>query len=194
MGRACRWASGRSKANPIPRRVSLCFYYEVDTRLDIMFRFDESHRRCMRRNIEARISTGEGRTSLSCWTDNRYCETLLPCTCNYAGRQITTYNNTQTPTAKPSQAAQHAAVTKHTPCPLVERLHGSRIFEQSNHVVHVRRDYISEWRASLSQDIAHRFVDRRNIKTTSEKITAPNFRPVPSCDANTIPLGGKLEA
>src|ERR1700730_14565492 len=112
---------------------------------------------------------------------------LLPCTCNEAGCQVAACNDRQTPAAEPSQAAQDAAVAKHAPCPLVERLHGSRILEQFNHMVHVWRDDILKGPAGLSQDIAHCFFHRSNIETIPEIINVPNPRHIHSHDANTLP-------
>ena len=62
---------------------------------------------------------------------------LLRGTCDEIGCKITTYNDGNPETADPSQAAQHTAIAKHTPCPLVERPHGNRILKQSYHVLYV---------------------------------------------------------
>src|SRR5262249_38068333 len=149
-----------------------------------MLRFDEPHRRRVKHNIEARISAPERRTIRCRWSDECYRKTLLPCKCNEAGCQITACNDGQAQTAEPSQAAQHAAVAKHTPRPLVERLHGSRILEQSNHVVHVRCDHILKASPRLSQNIANCFLNRSSIKTRPEEIDA--FSPRHGASRNTL--------
>src|SRR6516165_10857487 len=109
-----------------------------------MRRFDEPHWWRVKHNIEPRISASQRGTSRGRWTDECYRKTLLICTCNEAGCQIAARNDGQAVTAEPSQAAQHAAVAKHTPRSFVERLHGSRILQQPNHVLHVRCDHILE--------------------------------------------------
>src|SRR6516162_11103811 len=72
-----------------------------------------------------------------------------------------------------NQAAQHTAVTKYTPRPLVERPHGGRILEQSNHMVHVRCDDILEASACLGHDIANCFFNGSSIKPRTEEIDGP---------------------
>src|SRR5262245_55855276 len=107
-----------------------------------MLRFDEPHGRRVKNNIDARISASQRGTSRGRWTNECYRKTSLPGTCNEKGCKVTSRHDGQTSTAEPSQPAQNAAVAKHTPCPLVEGLHGGRTLEQSNHVVHVWRDHI----------------------------------------------------
>jgi hypothetical protein len=56
----------------------------------------------MKHNIDARISASQRGTIRGRWTDECYRKTLLPCTCNEAGCQITACNDGQTPTAEPN--------------------------------------------------------------------------------------------
>src|SRR5216683_3870608 len=137
-----------------------------------MLGFDESHRRRVKHNIEARISVSQRVASRGRRTDEGYRKTLFRCTCNEVGCQITACNDGQHPTAEPSQAAQHAAIAKHAPRPLVERLHGSRILKQSNHVVHVWCHHILETSARLSQNIANSLFNRSSVKTRPKEINA----------------------
>src|SRR5208282_504776 len=110
-------------------------------------------------NIEAGVSVLQSGASRARRTDDRYCETSLLGTSDEIGCKITTYDDGNPKTADPSQAAQHAAIAKHAPRPLVERPHGSRILKQSYHVVYVRCYYVPKASMRLSENIASSFFD-----------------------------------
>src|SRR6516164_2689930 len=142
----------------------------------------------MKHDIEARIFACQRGRGRSRRTDECYRKTLLHCVCNETGCEITACDDGQTQTAEPSQATQHAAVTKHPPRALVYRLHDSSILEQSDHVVYVRCDHIFEACPGLSQNIANYPFNRSGIKTTSEIINALSTRQDDaSCVALDIP-------
>ena len=126
---------------------------------DLVLRFYEPHRGRVNHNIEARISVLQSGASRARRTDDRYRETLLRGTCDEVGCKITTYNDGNPKTADPSQAAQHAAIAKHAPRPLVERPHGSRILKQSYHVVYVWCYDIPKASMRLCENIASSFFD-----------------------------------
>ena len=110
-------------------------------------------------------------------TDDRNREAVLCGTCDEIGGKITTCNNWKPKTADPSQAAQHAAIAKHSPRPLVERPHRNWIFKQPHHVVYVWRHNISKTSIRLRKNIASRFFDRSSIETKAEEAN----RFLPSC-------------
>jgi hypothetical protein len=151
---------------------SLCLDNEVDALLDRRLRFDKLHRESVNHNMEARVSVSQRGTSRCRRANDCYCETLLRCACNEICRQITACNDGKPATAEPSQAAQHAAIAEHAPCPLVERLHPRGILKQSYDVVHVRRYDIPETSMHLSENIASNFFDRPGIETRPEEINA----------------------
>src|SRR5262245_39949699 len=149
---------------------SLCPDNEIDTLLDLMLRFDEAHTGRVRYDSEVRISFGQRGAICGRGADDCYRKTLLRRTCNELGCKITAGNDGEHPAAEPSHSAQHPAVAKHAPRPLIERLHVSRILEQPNHVVHVRCHHIFETSAHVSEDIANSFFNRSGIKTRPEEI------------------------